>query len=223
MTEAISAYPLQWPVGWERTADCDRVGGRFNKKGQHQGSWGSYSVKKRLSISDAVSRVMASLEKMGVDTWNDTVISTDLKLRLDGLPRSGQAEPGDPGACVYWVTASGDRRCMAIDRYERIADNLAAIAATLEAMRAIKRHGGAEILDRAFTGFVALPAPSAEPWWSVLEYHSEADAFEQDFELRAKSLMQRFHPDKPNGDEWRFAQITKAREGARAARERQDK
>jgi hypothetical protein len=45
----------------------------------------------------------------------------------------------------------------------RAADNLAAIAATLEAMRAIDRHGGATILNRAFTGFTALPPP-ADCW-----------------------------------------------------------
>ena len=38
---------------------------------------------------------------------------------------------------------------MAIDAYTRTADNLAAVAATLEAMRAIERHGGAQILERA--------------------------------------------------------------------------
>lgn len=55
---------------------------------------------------------------------------------------------------------------MAIDRYTKVADNLAAIAATLEAFRAIERHGGAEIIERAFLGFTALPAP--KPWREVL-------------------------------------------------------
>jgi hypothetical protein len=61
---------------------------------------------------------------------------------------------------------------MAIDQYDRVEHNLAAIAATLDAMRAIKRHGGAEILDRAFTGFTALPAPMAggKPWRQVLGF-----------------------------------------------------
>lgn len=217
MTEAISAYPLQWPAGWDRCDEACRVGARFSKKGSN--SYG-YQTNKKLSVADAVSRVLESLERMGVDTWNDTVISTDLKLRLDGLPRSNQVMPDDPGACVYWVTAFGERRCMAIDRYDRIADNLAAIAATLEAMRAIERHGGAEILDRAFTGFVALPAPEADPWWSVLGFHDEAEAlFQGDYEIRAKKLMQRHHPDKEDGDEWRFKQIVKARDKGREVRD----
>ena len=43
------------------------------------------------------------------------------------------------------------------------ADNRSAIEASLEAMRAIERHGGAEILDRAFQGFQALPSPNDWP------------------------------------------------------------
>ncbi|ROU09438.1 hypothetical protein [Lysobacter enzymogenes] len=84
-------------------------------------------------------------------------MSTNLTLRRDGLPRSDQREPADPGAAVYWTDCTGADRCMAVDRYTKTAGNLAALAATLEAMRAIERHGGAEILDRVFTGFTALP------------------------------------------------------------------
>jgi hypothetical protein len=30
------------------------------------------------------------------------VISTNVRMRLDGLPRSGEKESQDPGAAVYW-------------------------------------------------------------------------------------------------------------------------
>src|SRR5690606_35776982 len=66
-----------------------------------------------------------------------------------------------PGAAVYWQEQAGARRVLAIDQYDRVADNLAAIAATLDALRAVERHGGARILERAFTGFTALPQPGA--------------------------------------------------------------
>ncbi|MDJ0712576.1 MAG: hypothetical protein QNJ14_19490 [Woeseiaceae bacterium] len=163
--------------------------------------------------------MLATLERMGVDTVDDVVISSDLKLRLDGLPRSSQREPEDPGVCVYWVTAAGDRRCMAIDRYDKIADNLAAIAATLEAMRSIERHGGAEILDRAFTGFTALPAPADEPWWSVLDYQSESDALASEFEKRARKRLSMVHADTGTGDDWMFNKIKKALDEGRRIRD----
>ena len=94
------------------------------------------------------------MQRLGVHQ-DDVVVSTNLQTRLDGLPRSNQARPGDPGVCVYWKPAKSPMRCMAVDRYDEVQDNLAAVAATLEAMRSIERHGGAAILDRAFTGFAA--------------------------------------------------------------------
>ncbi len=103
-------------------------------------------------------------------------------------------------------------RCMAVDRYDRVADNLAAIAATLDAMRAIERHGGAEILNRAFTGFAALPdAGGGEHWSVVLEV--ERDATREQIETAYRRLRSQHHPDR-GGDAEQFHRITKAYEEA---------
>ena len=67
-----------------------------------------------LSVTDAVARVLDELQRMGVDR-QDVVISTNVRSRLDGLPRSGEPEPDNPGAAVYWQEALGARRVMAID------------------------------------------------------------------------------------------------------------
>src|SRR5690606_17605504 len=153
--------------GWRRTPAQERTRARFSRQERVASSYTpgqTYTRKANLTISQGTDRVAAALSAIGA--WTDeTVVSTNLALRLDGLPRSGQRAPDDPGVAVYWRKGKGFR-CIAIDRYDRVQDNLAAIAATLEAMRAIDRHGGAEILDRAFTGFVALPQP--EQWWQVL-------------------------------------------------------
>jgi hypothetical protein len=97
---------------------------------------------------------------------------------------------------------------MAIDRYERVADNLAAIAATLEAMRAIERHGGAEILDRAFTGFAALPAP--EQPWQTLGLETSRPTRDQ-VEEAHRRLAMKHHPDR-GGDHDAMARINAARD-----------
>lgn len=173
MSEAIKAYPLQWPAGWRRTEAHRRIRGKFNKGERIYSDIPGNASRVRpkdLTVNDAVQRVIGELRRMGV-LENDMVISTNLKLRLDGLPRGDQPRLTDPGASVYWLDrASGTKRCMAIDMYDIVEHNLAAIAATLDAMRAIERHGGAAILDRAFTGFAALPAPieAARPWRDVL-------------------------------------------------------
>ena len=73
------------------------------------------------------------------------------------------------------------------------------------------------MVNAAFTGFLALPNPAAAPWWSVLEFYSEAEAFFQgDFEIKAKKLLQKYHPDKEETpDDWMFAQVVKARDEGR--------
>src|SRR6202023_2670096 len=136
-------WPLSWPDGGKRATNRTRA--RFSR----------YSTE--LSVNDGTTRIRQELERMGISD-DDCLISTNVPLRMDGLPRSDGGQPRDPGAAVYWKDKRGRSKCMAIDRYDRVADNLAAIAATLDAMRAIERHGGAEILERTFLGFAALPA-----------------------------------------------------------------
>ena len=192
MREAIEAYPLTWPQGWPRKKSHQRSRAKFSTSGRV------------LSVMDGIQRVLLELERLGVER-DDPVISTDIPTRLDGLPRSDRTVP-DPGVAVYWRKGK-DTRCMAIDRYDRVADNLAAIAATLEAMRAIERHGGAEILDRAFTGFVALPAP--EQWWQVLGVAENATG--EDIDAAWRRLAAQHHPDR-GGDSAQMARINTARD-----------
>ena len=157
----IAAYPLQWPEGWPRTKSYARSHGRFSTRRS------SNSMAQDLSVADGVERVLLELSRFGIGR-DDIVISTNIKTRLDGFPRSDQKAPDDPGVAVYWETRNGGRKVMAVDRYYKVSDNLAAVAATLDAMRAIERHGGAQILDRAFTGFSALPPPAARHWREVI-------------------------------------------------------
>lgn len=198
------AFPLSWPDGWKRTKT--RTHAQFGKK-----EFGVSGLK-RLSVADSVRRVLGELERMGVHDW-EIIISTNVPLRLDGLPRSDQ-EPSDPGAAVYWQKKNQAMRCMAVDRYFRVADNLAAIAATLEAMRAIERHGGAQILERAFLGFAALPEKASQPWREVLGISTTAAATWPLVEERFRALVQVHHPDK-GGDRAKFEQIVQARDAAK--------
>lgn len=208
---SITAYPLAWPPGWKR-GDGNKFG-RFGTSASVKSSYSDryYRQKKQVTVAESVSRVRAELCRMGLRE-DDIVISTNLALRLDGLPRSDQREPDDSGAAVYWIDKTGATRCMAIDCYTRVADNLAAIAATLEAMRAIERHGGAEILDRAFTGFTALPSPdSTASWWDVLGV--ERSAARADIESAYRRERSKHHPDR-GGDAEKFQRVQRAYEEA---------
>lgn len=203
----VSAYPLHWPAGWPRTPVGATKPGKFGtstqKAGQH---WRSITD---ITLSQATQRVLGELDRMGIDR-NDIVISTNVTLRLDGLPRSGRRAPQDAGAAVYWKARGGANRVMAIDQYHKVEDNLAAIAATLDAMRAIERHGGAQILDRAFTGFTALPAPTrTKSWREVMIFGSSTPTREQ-LRDRYRTLASTRHPDRAGGSNEAMSELNVA-------------
>lgn len=211
MEKPTEAYPLAWPIGWKRTGQYSRTRAKFGKRSfvdrgvNEQGQQMGRHTKGSLSSLQGTERVLNVLQQMGFN--NTVVISSNLALRLDGLPRSSQRDPDDPGVAVYW--GNGQKaRCIAVDQYDRVADNLAAIAATLEAMRAIERHGGAAILERAFTGFIALPAPTA--WWQTLGL-SGPNASRAEIDGAHRRLIMEHHPDR-GGDGDKAADINRARD-----------
>lgn len=206
---SITNYPLSWPVGWRRAPAAKRTRAKFGTAVTPPGR--SYSSKREVTIAEAVSRLRDVLRRMRISD-DDLVISSNLELRLDGLPRGNQRDPADPGVAVYWTARRGEQpRCMAIDRYDRVADNLAAVAATLDAMRAIERHGGAVVLERAFAGLTELPAPEApgQQHWSVV-LGVPASCSTSEAREAYKRLVQRYHPDKPTGDPEMFSRVQQA-------------
>lgn len=220
--ESATRYPLTWPAGWPRLRGHERTRAKFNRKewrsyNNPQNPSGGYNVSRSMTVSESCSRVLAELSRMGVESGN-VIVSTNVQTRLDGLPYSNRGEPLDPGAAVYWRTKKGDK-VMAIDRYDRVADNLAAIAATLEAMRSIERHGGASILDRVFTGFTALPSPeqaSAPGWREVLKLY-DGEGYIPSNKLTLKMAEDAYrrrrsetHPDKNGGDASQFDLVQRA-------------
>lgn len=213
MNTPISAYPLSWPVAWKRTAQHMRVTAKFGKAGSHRGA---YVPHRAITLAEGRERVLVQLERMGIDA-QDVVLSTNVRTRLDGLPRSGEPEPADSGAAVYWQERSGARRVMAIDIYNRVADNLAAIAASLDALRAIERHGGAAILDRAFAGFTALPAPIVagmkRDWRAVLGLQEVLRPTTADVQQAYRRLAAELHPDR-GGNDAVMAELNIARDEA---------
>lgn len=210
MSEHIDAYPLQWPAGKSRTKYPQPS--RFGTNAWHSS--------KRISLGRAVDELLTELGRLGAA---NEIISSNLKLKRDGLPYSNQRVPDDPGVAVYFdmPDANGNMRpvCMACDRWNKQACNVWSIAKCVEALRGLDRWGGGDMVHAAFTGFLALPSPSAAPWWSVLEFNSEDDALNGDFERRVQSLIQKYHPDKEGGDEWMFKQVMKARDAGRKARD----
>jgi hypothetical protein len=213
----LTKYPLAWPAGWRRTESSRRTGARFHRVDAEYREGVKHQKKRDMTLAEGISRVHRELAAFGV-LEGDAIISTNLPTRLDGAPRGDQREPPDPGVAVYWTRPDdrGATRCMAVDRYDRVRDNLAAIAATLDAMRSIERHGGATILERAFQGFEALPAPGGGSWtWrQCLGLQATAKVTLPEVEQVYRTLRSAAHPDKPGGNAERFGLIQRAWEMA---------
>ncbi len=201
--EEITRWPLTWPHGRPR---CEvRKYGHFTAKAQSAGT--AYAYQRKVTLSEALKRVFKQLEMIGAE---DVVVSTNLKVRIDGLPRSDQRKPDDPGVAIYFKV-NGDPVCLPCDRYTDLEQNVAAIAAHIEATRAIERHGVAS-LKEMFTSFTALPAPGqivARDWRSVLG----VGPLERSMSVIINAYRVKrseYHPDKPGGSADAFDQVKRA-------------
>lgn len=152
----MQSYPLDWPPAWPR---CKWVqDARFGKR----------------SLPQAVSNLMHELSLLGAKS---IVISTNLALRKsDGLPKSGQCQPMDRGAAVYFELKKKPQ-CIPCDRWKKIEDNIWAISLSIGALRGLNRWGAKEMVDAAFTGFKALPETAGafnKPYWENLRHFLQA-------------------------------------------------
>lgn len=162
MSDTPTRFPLAWPFGRSRLPYGRRKSGKFTTKGAD--GW-----QKPISVAAAMDRLEAEVRRLG---GVNTLLSTNLDTRLDGRPRSDRSNPADPGAALYF-TLAGKPMAMACDAFYEVAQNIAALAAHIEATRAIERYGVATAAE-TLQAFQALPSPPPEdpksrPWREVFE------------------------------------------------------
>lgn len=161
MSDAPSRYPLAWPVGRPRTKN--RTRGKFSETVEG-------SKTKPVTMTTACERVETEVDRLG---GIYPILSTNLELRMDGRPRLDRGPPADPGVCLYFRVK--DRPyAMACDTYTEVSQNIAAIAAHIEASRRQARYGVATAAE-TLEAFAALPAPDhvlpgQRPWRHVLGF-----------------------------------------------------
>ncbi|KQI68728.1 hypothetical protein AN189_07470 [Loktanella sp. 3ANDIMAR09] len=159
----IDAFPLQWPHGRARTKA--RSDSRF-----------------KVSHSKAFEEMVSELDRFDV---THVVVSTNIPLRRDGTPyRDGLNELlEDPGVAIYF-TRKKRQIALCCDTYRRPYENIRALGLAIKSLRDMDRHGAGQILDQAFEGLTALPAPGAtdeadnRAWWVVLGCQPNASADE---------------------------------------------
>lgn len=198
---AAEAYPLHWPAGRARTERWRRERAKFDVT----------FARARDNIVQEIGRLAGRYPDPQV------VISTNIALRRDGLPLAGQRQPDDPGVAVYFLYKKR-QMSFACDRWEKIEHNMQAIAKTIEALRGIARWGTGDMLEAAFTGFTALPPPSASAPAVQAKRHWR-DVFGTAVRTRAdlqevyRRLAAAFHPDR-GGDPAKMAELNAARDEA---------
>ena len=210
----LQRYPLSWPNGWKRTVPAARQRANFGKSDvgygslKADGSRDKITRKKPLNPADATNRLQREIDRLN---GHDAILSTNLQIRLDGVPRSDQRDPSDPGAAIYF-TLNKKPMCLACDKWDRVADNIAALAQHIDALRRIDRYGVGS-LEQAFAGYAALP-PMATDWWAVLDIPATATADEVDEAFRRLAFSA--HPDR-GGTHEQMARLTEARTAAHRA------
>jgi len=210
----MQRYPLTWPAGWARTLSGRKAANFSKRKTTHHrndttGATWTKTHTESLTIGDGLERLEGELKRLGA---RDVIISSNLRLRQDGFPLANQAAMlADPGIAVYF-TIGGKKTVLACDRWRSAADNMAAIAGHIDAIRMQQRYG-VGTLEQAFAGFAQLPAPVAVDPWPVLGISPtrDRDEIERAYHKWARTL----HPDA-GGNPDAMAQLNIARDAALA-------
>lgn len=147
------AFPLHWPAGWPRTPRNKVTFSHFGRNKSGRGH----------SMSHATDCLLHEIKLLG--GWA-VVISTNVELRRDGLPRSDRRTPDDQGAAVYF-TLDQKRVSLACDKWDRVECNVYAIAKHVEALRGQARWGVGSV-QQAFAGYTALPEKRGPSCWEEL-------------------------------------------------------
>lgn len=161
----IDAYPLCWPVGWPR------------KKHPNYSQF-------RTTFAKARDGLLKEIKLLG---GKNVVISSNISLRLDGLPYANQRNPDDTGVAFYFYLF-GESQCIPCDKWNNVGDNLQAIRKTVEALRGLERWGAKEVVKAAFKGFVALPSGTE------VRYFKHGDTKES-AKSQYHEYCREFHPD----------------------------
>lgn len=211
------SFPLSWPDGFSRTKADARTRSRFGYKSSGQ-----------VPFDGAYRFLMDELARLGAA---NSVVTSDLPTRRDGVPYSPGHRVSDPGVAIWFLLPDDNgtlrERTFACDRWLTHAENMYAIAMSIEAMRGLERWGMADVVQRTFAGFNALPSgdgsegaqpqpapPKKRSWREVLGEAGPWPELDADELLvlakgRHRKLVQLHHPDR-GGDVARAAELNVA-------------
>jgi hypothetical protein len=194
--ETIDAFPLSWPVGYARSSK--RISSNFKQ-----------------SMDRAQRFLGDEIQRLG---GTGLIVSTNLPIRKDGGIYADYLDKliDDPGVAIYFKH-KGKTISMCCDQYRRVWENIYALGKGIEALRGMERWGVSDFLDRAFTGFTALPpANETKQWWELLLIGKDAPA--DVIRSAYRHLAKKYHPDAELGNTAKFQEIQAAYEQAKLQR-----
>jgi len=171
-----TAFPLCWPDGRPRSG---------TRKTNHNF---------KTHFAKARDNCLLEIRRLGGTV---PIISTNIRIKRDGFPEAVDWNKviKDSGVAVYFKR-NGKDLCFACDCWNHVQDNMHAITLTIEALRGIARWGTGDMMEAAFTGFLALPGigqSTASNWWDILgvPVNSSADQVREAYRI----LVKKHHPD----------------------------
>lgn len=180
-----TAYPLAWPDGWPRS--------RYPRAWKQASKW---------TFARARDGLLKELRLLGA---RQVVLSTNYELGTrTNLPLK-KGNPSDKGVAVYFLL-KGKPLCMACDKYSSPEGNIRSLTLAIGGMRALERHGGGVMMEKAFAGFEALPPPSGatqapqRDCWRILGL-SGGEVTEARIRAAYRKLAMECHPDQGGSDQ----------------------
>ncbi len=151
-------YTYATPTRWPRTEERWTIGHARREHGPFL----------RLSVPRVLNDLEDELRKIRA---TNVAITTPAVVNRTGRPDASDLQLQslkDPGIAIYLRRRTQDL-VIALDRFLRPVDNIRGLTLALAGMRQVERYGGSGSLDRALSGFAALPAQAGVTvtHWSV--------------------------------------------------------
>ncbi len=190
----ITHAPLDWPIDKPRTPYTKRKRSAFGS---------SHYV----TMSIALSRLHEQI-RITQKPKLQYAVTCNAPIGRRGQFVAIKNQPLDVGVAVYFELFGKDRE-FTCDKWNRIEDNIVAIAKHINSLRGQDRWGVAS-QEQAFMGHMRLPAPIAcgQHWTVTLGLPPSASV--EDIKRKARQLIMQNHPDR-GGDAEKAAAINAAK------------
>lgn len=215
--EDMTVGPIrEWPGSMR--APMNREVARFKRPGhfENDGRGGKKWIGQTpMPLSATLGDLDRELRHLKAKDAELLVAIDPTQFRNDGRPYAN-AKAAHPGVILSFTIPKIGTVSYPCDKYTRWEDNLRAIAAALESLRLVERHGVVRH-GQQYRGFLAIEATAAPAGFAMaqdalmflagvtgLPYADNTVSF------MLRRAQQKTHPDRPGGDAAKFQRVSLA-------------